>query len=226
MLNWKDLPSDLKIEEVKYYYDILEKKKIQLFFKRCFDIFASIILLLFLSPFFLIISILIKIDSKGPIFYRQIRVTRYGKKFKIIKFRTMFVNDGKNNMEITVGNDPRITRVGKLIRNLRIDEIPQLINVLLGEMSFVGTRPEVTKYVEKYSNEMKATLLLRAGITSLASIEYRDESKLLKGSDDPEKVYVEIVLPEKMKINLRDLKTFSLFKDFKILFLTIIKVIK
>ena len=200
------LPKNMQNKKVKEYYDILKKKRIYLFFKRLFDIIASLILLVLLSPVFLVISIMIKVDSKGPIFYRQERVTRYGRTFRIIKFRTMIVDADKKGSLVTKNNDDRITRVGNKIRNSRLDEIPQLINILVGDMSFVGTRPEVLKYVSKYNNEMMATLLLRAGVTSKASIEFRDESKILdqyvNKKNNIDKVYVEKVLPEKMKYNL------------------------
>ena len=196
---WDNIPKFIKNDEVKYYYDILQKRKISLIIKRLFDILASLILLLVLSPIILIFSIWIKLDSRGPVFYRQVRITRYGREFKIFKFRTMIVNADKIGSLVTIGNDQRITRVGNIIRKYRIDEIPQLINVLIGDMTFVGTRPEVKKYVDAYDNKMKATLLLPAGITSNASINYRNEetimNKYAKNNKNIDDVYLTKVLP-------------------------------
>src|SRR5690554_5057197 len=165
---WEDLPEKIKNEDVKRYYDILSKKRISLVIKRIFDLVLAIILLIILSPLFIILSIAIKIDSKGPIMFRQTRVTQYGKKFKIFKFRTMINNADKIGSQITTKNDVRVTRVGRVMRKFRLDEIPQLLNIIAGDMSFVGTRPEVPKYVEKYTDKMMATLLLPAGVTSEA----------------------------------------------------------
>ena len=216
---WEKLPSELQIEEVRPYYEILRKKRVSLFLKRLFDIAASLLLLILLSPLFLLLSIAIKIDSRGPVFYRQERVTQYGKRFRIFKFRSM-VKDADRGSLVTVGNDMRITRVGKLIRKCRLDEISQLIDVLRGTMTFVGTRPEVPKYVEQYDSEMLATLLLPAGITSLASIYYKDEAELLDGAEDTDKVYVEDVLPAKMRYNLKEIKRFGFWRDIGTMFKT------
>lgn len=210
---WDDLPEFMKCDEVKVYYDILSRKKESLVLKRIFDIVVGVILLILLSIPMLIIAVMIKMDSKGPVFYRQERVTRYGKKFRIHKFRTMVNNADKIGSAVTVGGDLRITRVGSRIRDYRLDELPQVFDVLKGDMSFVGTRPEATKYVEKYSNEMLATLLLPAGITSEASIRYKDEAKLLDAADDVDYVYVETVLPEKMKYNLESIRKFNFVSD-------------
>lgn len=210
---WDDLPEFMKCDEVKVYYDILSRKKGSLVLKRIFDIVVGVILLILLSIPMLIIAVMIKMDSKGPVFYRQERVTRYGKKFRIHKFRTMVNNADKIGSSVTVGGDLRITRVGSRIRDYRLDELPQVFDVLKGNMSFVGTRPEATKYVEKYSNEMLATLLLPAGITSEASIRYKDEAKLLDVADDVDYVYVETVLPEKMKYNLESIRKFNFVSD-------------
>lgn len=210
---WDDLPEFMKCDEVKVYYDILSRKKGSLVLKRIFDIVVGVILLILLSIPMLIIVVMIKMDSKGPVFYRQERVTRYGKKFRIHKFRTMVNNADKIGSSVTVGGDLRITRVGSRIRDYRLDELPQVFDVLKGNMSFVGTRPEATKYVEKYSNEMLATLLLPAGITSEASIRYKDEAKLLDAADDVDYVYVETVLPEKMKYNLESIRKFNFVSD-------------
>ena len=221
---WEKLPPEMQTEEVRKYYDILKKKRISLFFKRVFDVFASLILLILLSPIFLILSIAIKIDSKGPVFYRQERVTQYNRKFRIFKFRSM-VKDADKGSQVTVGNDMRVTRVGKLIRKCRLDEISQLIDVLRGKMTFVGTRPEVPKYTERYTSEMMATLLLPAGITSLASIYYKDEAELLDAAEDTDRVYIEKVLPAKMYYNLKAMETFSFWGDIKIMFMTVFAVL-
>ena len=222
---WESLPDELRIDEVRPYYDALRKKRIGLFFKRAFDIVVSFIMLLLLSPVFLILAIAIKLDSKGPVFYRQTRVTQYGKRFRIFKFRTMVDNADKIGAQVTVNNDSRITRVGKLIRRCRLDEICQLIDVFRGTMTFVGTRPEVEKYVDRYTPEMLATLLLPAGVTSEASIFYKDEDKLLDGAENVDDVYVNDVLPGKMCYNLEALKTFGFWHDIKIMFMTVFAVL-
>ena len=225
MLKYEDLPENMKNEYVKEYYDILSHKKINLVIKRIFDIIASLILLIILSPIMLILAIAIKVDSKGPVFYRQERITKYGKKFKIFKFRTMVQDADKKGALVTIGEDSRITNVGKKIRKCRLDEFPQLINVLKGEMTFVGTRPEVEKYVNEYTDEMKATLLMPAGISSRASIEYKDEdeiiSKYLQNGEKVDDIYVKRILPEKMKWNLEYIKKFNILEDIKICFKTV-----
>ena len=214
----------MKTEEVRKYYDILRKKRAALFFKRVFDIIASFLMLLILLPVFIVLAIAIKIDSKGPVFYRQERITQYGRKFRIHKFRSMRVGADKGS-QITVDEDDRITKVGKFIRKIRLDEISQLIDVLAGNMTLVGTRPESPKYVEQYSPEMLATLLLPAGVTSEASIYFKDEAELLSGKEDPDKIYVETILPEKMYYNLRSIKKFGLFYDLVIMFKTVLAVL-
>lgn len=223
---WEELPKELRTEEVRPYYEILQKKKNSLYLKRAFDICASCGALAVLSPAFIALSIAIKLDSEGPIFFRQTRVTQYGKKFSIYKFRTMINDAEEKGSQVTVENDVRITKVGNIIRKFRLDEIPQLINIIKGEMTFVGTRPEVEKYVERYSPEMMATLLLPAGVTSLASILYKDEAELLKDSDNADFTYVNDILPDKMKYNLQSIKNFSVFDDVKILFKTVEAVLK
>lgn len=225
LVKWEKLPCEMQTEEVRKYYDVLKKKKFALFCKRAFDVFVSLVLLVILSPMFLILAIAIKLDSKGPVFYRQERITQYGKRFKIFKFRTMVQNADKIGSQVTVNNDSRITRVGKFIRRCRLDEICQLIDVLRGTLTFVGTRPEVAKYVEKYTPEMVATLLLPAGVTSMASIKYKDEDRLLDGAQDVDKVYVEQVLPGKMKYNLQALENFGFWKDIGIMFMTVFAVL-
>lgn len=221
---WDDLPDFMKCEEVLEYYQILQKKKYSLILKRIFDLVCASILLIILAIPMLVIAVLIKLDSPGSVFYRQERVTQYGRKFRIHKFRTMIANADQIGTAVTVGNDSRITRVGAKIRDYRIDELPQLIDVLVGDMSFVGTRPEAVKYVKKYTREMRATLLLPAGITSEASIRYKDEADLLDGAKDVDKVYVEQVLPEKMKWNLNSVKNFSVVKDMLTMFQTVFVV--
>ncbi len=222
---WDMLPEEFRTPIVLEYYEILRGRKFSLFIKRVFDVCASFLMLLFLSPIFLVLAVAIKLDSKGPIFYRQERITRYGKKFKIYKFRTMIVDADKQGPKVTIKNDKRVTRVGKLIRKCRLDEICQLLNVFVGDMTFVGTRPEVEKYVLEYTEEMKATLLLPAGVTSLASIYYKDEEQLLSNAQDVDKTYVEKVLPEKMKYNLLAIRKFGFFKDIKIMFMTVFAVL-
>lgn len=224
LIEWTKIPDFMQCQEVKEYYDIISKRKKSLFFKRLFDIIIAVICILVLFIPMIIISIMIKLDSEGPIFFRQERITSYGKPFYIIKFRTMVNNANKIGSSVTVSGDSRITKVGHKLRDLRLDELPQLFNVLIGEMSFVGTRPEVKKYVEKYNNEMLATLLLPAGITSEASIRYKDEANLLSVADDVDMVYIEKILPDKMKYNLDSLREFSFFKDILTMFHTIFAV--
>lgn len=223
---WEDLPEKIKNEDVKRYYDILSKKRISLVIKRIFDLVLAIILLIILSPLFIIIAIAIKIDSKGPVMFRQTRVTQYGKKFRIFKFRTMITDAEKIGSQVTTKNDTRITRIGRVLRKYRLDEIPQLLNIIAGEMSFVGTRPEVSKYVEKYTDEMMATLLLPAGVTSEASIQYKDEELILTNVKNVDELYVNKVLPEKMKYNLKSIEDFSLINDMKTIVKTVIAVFK
>lgn len=223
---WEDIPEFMRNDDVKRYYDILNKKKGQLIIKRMFDIIMSFFMLILLSPVFLILAIWIKVDSQGPVFYRQERITQYGRVFRIFKFRTMVSNADQIGSLVTTQNDSRITKVGEKIRKCRLDEIPQLINILIGDMSFVGTRPEVKKYVDAYSDEMKATLLLPAGVTSLASINYRDEDEILEKKTSQGKnideAYIEDVLPEKMKFNLEYLHNFNIAKDVSLCVKTVI----
>ena len=219
LIKWEQLPPEMQTEEVRKYYDILKKKRISLFFKRVFDIVVSTIMLVLLLPVFLVLSVAIKIDSKGSVFYRQVRITQYNKKFRIFKFRSMVQNADKGS-QVTVSGDARVTRVGKLVRKCRLDEISQLIDVFRGTMTFVGTRPEVPKYTEQYTPKMMATLLLPAGITSLASIYYKDEAELLDAAEDTDKVYMEQVLPAKMYYNLESIERFSFWGDIKIMFMT------
>ena len=217
-------------EVVKKYRENIQKKKVSLFLKLFFDKVLALLMLIPLSPIILGIAIWIKLDSEGPVFYRQERITTYGRTFRIFKFRTMVKDADKMGAAVTQQNDPRISKVGHKLRKVRLDELPQLINVLIGDMSFVGVRPEVAKYVDRYTDEMNATLLLPAGITSPASIEYKDEDEVIekyKGSgrsiDD---IYVEEILPDKMKYNLKYIKEFSVINDIKIMIRTALAVIK
>ncbi|MBO4926917.1 MAG: sugar transferase [Clostridiales bacterium] len=221
---WSDLPDLLQTPEVKPYYDSLKQKQFQLLLKRVTDFLAALILLILLCIPMIIIAVLIKIDSKGPVFYLQERMTRYGKIYRIHKFRTMVDRAEKIGTAVTVGNDSRITKIGSKLRKVRLDELPQLFDVLSGNMSFVGTRPEVPKYIVQYLPEYYATLLLPAGITSEASIRYKDEDKLLDAADDVDKVYIERVLPEKMKWNLKSVKEFSWARDIATMFRTLAAV--
>lgn len=225
MKKWEQLPEEMRVPQVRKYYDILSKKRFSLAVKRAFDIVASSVMLLLLSPVFIIIAVAIKKDSEGPVFFRQERVTRYAKRFRIFKFRTMVNNADKMGTQVTVGNDSRITKVGSMIRKYRLDEISQLIDVFRGTMTFVGTRPEVPKYVEKYTPEMRATLLLPAGITSEASINYKDEDMILENAEDVDKTYVEKILPEKMKYNLKAIREFSLMSELKVMIRTVLAVL-
>lgn len=214
----------MQTPEVERYYNILKRKKAQLLIKRIADVLISGVLLVLLSPVFAVTALAIKLDSRGPVFYRQVRVTQYAERFSIFKFRSM-VTDADKGIQLTVNNDSRITRTGRFIRRLKIDELSQLIDVFRGKMTFVGTRPEVPKFVEKYTDEMMATLLLPAGITSLASVYYKDENQLLDAADDPEGMYLETVLPDKMYYNLKAIEEFGLVEELKILIMTVLAVI-
>lgn len=223
--NWNDLPESMKCIEVQEYYDVLMRKKVSLLFKRIFDILVSAFFVVLLALPMLVISILIKLDSKGPVFYRQKRITTYGKEFRIHKFRTMVNRADQMGSLVTVNNDARITKIGAVLRKYRLDEIPQLFDVFVGDMSFVGTRPEAVKYVEKYTNEMLATLLLPAGITSEASIRYKNEAVLLDQATDVDCVYINEVLPQKMKYNLDSIKNYSFWNDILTMFRTVLAVL-
>lgn len=216
----------MKNEEVKKYYEIVKKRKAALIFKRIFDIVMSVFLIVLFSPLLLATFIVIKLDSPGKALFLQDRVTQNGKIFKVFKFRTMVENAENLGSQVTTGEDPRITKCGRWLRKFRIDEVPQLFNILKGELSFVGVRPEVPKYVNKYTPEMFATLLLPAGVTSMTSIMYKDESKLLEGAENPDKTYVEEILPEKMKYNLEYIKNFNFWYDIKVMVKTVFAIIK
>lgn len=222
--DFSSLPQEMQNDDVEKYYKILEKKKIDLFFKRFFDVVFAVILIVILAIPMAVVAVLVKADSQGPVFFRQRRVTTGGRVFKIFKFRTMCVNDNSRNSQVTAGSDSRITKVGHVLRKFRLDEMPQLFNVLTGDMTFVGTRPEVERYVEKYTPEMYATLLMPAGITSMTSIRFRHEEEILEKADDVEKAYVEDVLPQKMKFNLQYIEKFNFFYDFYVMILTVVKV--
>ena len=222
---WEDLPEFMQTPEVRPYWDVLNNKRGQLALKRAFDVTAGTALLLLLCPPMAVIAVMIKKDSDGPVFYRQERVTAYGRHFRIHKLRTMVSNADKIGAAVTVGNDRRITRVGAKLRGLRLDELPQVIDVIKGDMSFVGTRPEAVKYVEQYKPEYYATLLMPAGITSEASIRYKNEDKLLSAADDVDKVYLNDVLPDKMAWNLKSLKEFSFAGELATMIRTVAAVL-
>lgn len=224
MPEYEKLPKELQCDEVKHYYNILKTKTKALIIKRIFDVFVAIFFIIFLSLPMAVIAILIKCTSKGPVIYKQVRVTTFGKEFKIFKFRSMRTDADSKGELLTVGEDDRITKVGRFIRKFRLDELPQIFHVLSGKMSIVGTRPEVPKFTAEYSNDMLATLLLPAGVTSLASIKFKDEAELLAKADDVDKAYVEQILPEKMKYNLEYIEKFSFTGDIKLIFKTVAEV--
>lgn len=222
---WEELPVNMQIPEVRPYWEVLNKHRYSLALKRAFDLFASLIMISLLWPAMIIIAVIIKNDSPGKVLFQQERVTTYGKRFRIFKFRTMINGAEKAGSHITVGGDKRITKVGHILRKYRLDELPQLINIIKGDMSFVGTRPELVKYVEQYRPEYLATLLLPAGVTSEASIRYKDEQKLLEGVEDIDKVYINEVLPAKMMINLKSIKEFCLLHEFLTLIKTVVVIL-
>lgn len=224
--SWQELPNDMQCEAVRPYYDILASKRRDLMLKSVFDRLMAAVLLVVLSPIFLLLAVWIKLDSEGPVFFRQERVTQYGKSFRIYKFRTMVQNAEQLGTQVTSKDDMRVTSVGQALRKCRLDELPQLINILEGTMSFVGTRPEVPRYVAAYRDEMKATLLLPAGVTSVASIRYKDEDILLDAADDVDDCYIHNVLPAKMEWNLRSLKEFSFIGELKVMVETVLAVIR
>lgn len=226
MRKWEDLPRFMQYPEVREYYDILSKKRLSMILKRTFDIVAGTGVLMVAAIPMLIIAIKVATESPGGVFYRQERVTTYGKKFRIHKFRTMVENADQIGSDVTVSGDSRITPTGEILRKYRLDELPQVFDVLAGNMSFVGTRPEATKYVKKYTKEMRATLLMPAGVTSEASMKYKDEAELLDEADDVDKVYVEQILPEKMEYNLESLRKFSFFGDIATMVKTVFAVLR
>lgn len=222
---WDELPDYMRTKEVRPYYDALKRHTVSLILKRIFDFTVSMILLLLIWPILLILALAVKLDSPGPVFYRQERVTTYGKRFRIWKYRTMVVNADRIGTQVTVSNDQRITKTGRFLRGVRLDELPQIINILKGDMSFVGTRPEVVKYVNTYKPEFYATLLLPAGVTSEASIRYKNEYALLDKADDVDKVYIEQVLPDKMKWNLNSIERFSFSRELLTMIRTVLAVL-
>ena len=221
---WEDLPPTLQTEEVRPYYEALSRRGLQLRLKRLLDVVGATVLFVLLGWLFVILALLIKLASPGPVFFRQRRVTQFGREFRIVKFRTMTYRPVAPGDQITRGDDPRITRVGAVLRRYRLDEISQLIDILRGTMSFVGTRPEVPDYVRQYTPQMRATLLLPAGVTSTASIEFKDEAQILAAAPPGQDAYVTQVLPAKMRLNLRDVRDFSIGRDLRIAFRTILAV--
>ncbi|MBQ8861095.1 MAG: sugar transferase [Ruminococcus sp.] len=224
---FETLPKEFQNDEVKHYYDILCTKRKSLLIKRVMDFVLALIMTVLLLIPMLIIAIMIKCTSKGPVLYKQERVTTYGKKFKIFKFRTMKVGADKEGL-LTTENDDRITKIGHLLRKVRFDELPQIFHVLSGKMSIVGTRPEVTKYVERYSPSMYATLLMPAGVTSFASIKYKDEDRIIGEISDPkeiDEIYVNEILPKKMRYNLKYIERFSFKRDIYLMYKTVKQVI-
>ncbi|MCI8506877.1 MAG: sugar transferase [Lachnospiraceae bacterium] len=218
---WEELPDFMRVQEVKPYWKILNKKRGQLLFKRIFDLVVALVLLIILAIPMAVIAVLIKIDSEGPVFYRQERVTTYGKHFRIHKFRTMVSNADKIGTSVTINNDTRITKIGSKLRGYRLDELPQVLDIIKGDMSFVGTRPEAVKYVDQYKPEYNATLLMPAGITSEASIRYKDEDKLLTATNNVDRTYIEKVLPAKMKWNLESIRRFQFLHEILTMFRTV-----
>lgn len=221
-----------KVNRTPYKYEIIDfdslmkKKKFSLFFIRCFDIFASLLGIIFLSPLFLIVAIVVASTSKGGVFFRQVRVGKNAKEFKIIKFRTMVVNSPKKGALLTVGADCRVTKVGKFLRKAKIDELPQLFNVLVGQMSFVGYRPQVPYFVEMYTDYERNVFRVKPGITDLASIMYRNESEVLAEADDYETTYINEIMPQKLALNMEGMKRMSLWFDLCIIFKTLLAVLK
>ncbi|MCQ2445911.1 MAG: sugar transferase [Clostridia bacterium] len=222
---WEELPENMQTDAVKEYYSILASRRAELILKRIFDFLAALVLQVLLFIPMVVIALLIAFDSPGGVFYRQERVTTYGRTFRIHKFRTMVKNADRIGSEITVSSDSRITKIGAKLRKNRLDELPQLLDVLKGDMSFVGTRPEVPKYVGKYTDEMMATLLLPAGITSEASIRFKGEAKLLKDVEDVDRIYVEEILPRKMVYNLESVRNFRFFGEISTMLRTILAVL-
>ncbi len=224
LLPFDELPEEFQNDAVKKYYDILKNKKRSIIVKRIFDIVLSVFLIIILLLPIIIISILIKCTSRGPILYKQIRVTTYNREFKIYKFRTMVENADKIGSLVTSMNDNRITGIGGFLRKYRLDELPQIFNVLKGEMSFVGTRPEVPKYVKHYTSSMYSTLLMPAGITSLASIKFKNEDRMLQSSQSVDDDYINIILPKKMHYNILYIKSFGFRNDLYLMLKTVKEV--
>ena len=228
--HWEQLPESMQTEAVRPYYERLRKREGALRRKRLFDLCGSLVLTVLLSPVMLVIAILIKAEDGGPVFFRQERVTTYGRVFRIFKFRTMIVDADKKGPLVTGKADSRITKVGNKLRHLRLDELPQVLNIVTGDMSFVGTRPEVKKYVDQYTEEMKATLLLPAGVTSLASIAFKEEDEMIAHyaelGESTDEAYINHILPRKMRYNLDYLKKAGVVQDIRIMIKTVLEVIK
>ncbi|MCB6414030.1 sugar transferase [Faecalimonas umbilicata] len=229
-VQWENLPENMKKDAVRPYYNLLVKRKNAIVRKRIMDVFLSFVLTVLLSPVMLAIALAIKAEDGGPVFYRQERITTYGRKFRIFKFRTMVTDADKRGPLITGKSDDRITKMGHKLRKCRLDELPQLLNILAGEMSFVGTRPEVERYVDCYTDEMMATLLLPAGVTSMASMAYKDEDTVmahyLEKGETVDDVYVRRILPKKMRYNLEYLKSVGIMEDLKIMVKTVLEVLR
>lgn len=223
---WEEMPKRMQNDAVRPYYEQLQKKRKSLWLKRGMDVLLSSVLLVLFAPLLIIIGCVVRLDSPGPALFRQTRVTQYGRQFRIFKFRTMVNHADKMGTQVTARGDARITRIGSRMRKYRLDELPQLINIFLGDMSFVGTRPEVMKYVREYTDEMTATLLLPAGVTSEASIRYKDEEKLLMGVENVDEVYIHTVLPEKMAYNLKSLREFGFWRELKTMMNTVFAVFR
>ncbi|MBO5072320.1 MAG: sugar transferase [Eubacterium sp.] len=224
MRKWEELPEEFQRDEVRPYYEHLKEHRVSLVLKRIMDLLAACLLLLLLFPFMLVIGIIVGVTSPGGVFFCQERVTAYGRHFRIIKFRTMTAGAESRGSQVTTEGDSRVTGVGRFLRKVRLDELPQLLNIIKGDMSIVGTRPEVPRYVAAYTPEMLATLLLPAGVTSKASIEYKDEERLLSEGSDVDRIYVEQVLPAKMKYNLAYMMEYSLGKDLLLMLQTVVAV--
>lgn len=215
------------MEEKQIDFDtLLKKKKPALFFKRIFDIVASFFGLTFLLIPFILVAIGIKVTSKGPVFFRQVRVGKNGKEFRIFKFRTMVVDAEQKGLQITVGQDSRITKIGHILRKTKMDELPQLINVFIGQMSFVGPRPEVPHYVEMYNEYQRNVLRIKPGITELSSIIYRNENEVLDASDNPEQTYINEIMPKKIEINMEYIQKMNVFYDIGLILKTFIAILK
>ena len=225
MRKWESLPEQLRTEAVRPYYEALRRKRGSLFAKRCFDLVVALILVILLSPVMLGLAIAIKADSKGKVMFRQVRITRYGKKFRIFKFRTMVSDAERLGSQVTTNQDSRVTKVGRMLRKCRLDELPQLLNIIAGDMTFVGTRPEVPRFVEHYTEAMQATLLLPAGVTSETSILYKDEERLLSEAQNADETYMNEVLPAKMQYNLAYLENYNFWKDIRIMLHTVTAVL-
>lgn len=226
---WEELPDFMQNDEVRPYHEVLSRRRFSLIMKRTIDFIVSSVMIVVLAPLLLGIAGWVRLDSGGPVFYRQERITQYGRRFRIYKFRTMVHNADQIGSHVTAEGDRRVTKAGKMLRGCRLDELPQLINIWKGEMTFVGTRPEVPEYVKCYTNEMLATLLLPAGVTSQASIRYKDEDRIIKEKTEQGRhidlVYTEEILPDKMKWNLKAIKDFSLRSELILLVNTILAVL-